>query len=123
MTNEKTFYTDTRVEVTNSRFMMAGQTIAMSGVTAVTTLRHSLSKLEWVALVVGLLCLFGGRDWSTRIILGLLPLAFGVWAWLNSVYTLLLTSSSGKQRVLSDRNKQRIFEIAEAVNSVIVHRS
>lgn len=122
MTTEHDFYQDARVRVTSARFMTPGQTIAMSGVTAVGVVKHGMTTFEKLCLLVGIAMLLTFWEWGSKIIFAVLLVAFGIWAFLNPVHALHLTSSSGKQRILASRQKARIFAIADAVEKVIVHR-
>ena len=120
---EHEFYQDEGVQVTSARFITGGQTIAMSGVTAVTTLKHAMSRGEMMALGVGIICLIAAKDFIPAILIAVPCLAYAYWAYKNPVYALHLTSSSGKQRVLATRQRDRIFGIAKAVNEAIIHRA
>lgn len=124
MTNptEQQFYQDAGVQVTNARFITSGQTIAMSGVTAVSTHKDALPKGAGVILLLALATLIFAKGVEVKVlaVFILIPI---IWLTLNPVYSLLLTSSSGNKRMLGDRKKDRIFKIAEAVNQVIIHRT
>ncbi|UQN06639.1 DUF6232 family protein [Deinococcus sp. QL22] len=119
---EQDFYKDAGVQVTDKRIILAGQTIVMNGVTAVSTHRDVLPNAARVVFLAALAALFFVQGIEVKL-LALLVIAPLIWISLNPVYSLLLTSSSGSNKVLGDRKKERIFKISEAINQAIIHRS
>ena len=86
------------VKVTSARFLVKGQTYAMSGITSVRTHVDRPSKLgPLVTIALGAVGLFNG---PTTFLLGLLVIAEGVF-WFRAIrprYTVVLTSAAGEQR-------------------------
>lgn len=122
MTDEHTYFHDAGVRVTSARFIAGSQTIAMSGITAVRTLRHGLTSMQLLMLVGGGLLLALAHT-ATLQTLGAALLAYGLWRWWRPPYSVEITMASGALTVLTDRRRTRIHEIVDAVNDAIIHRA
>lgn len=118
---EQEFFKDAGIAVTNARFITNGQTISMAGVTSVTTIKMGLGGAEKLALVFGIILLLGVKSLFVKA-LALAAIGFGVWGMMNPVFALILVSAAREQRVIADRNKARVFAVAEAVNQALIHR-
>lgn len=118
---EQEFFKDAGITVTNARFITNGQTVSMAGVTSVTTIKMGLGGAEKLALVFGIILLLGVKSLFVKV-LALAAIGFGVWGMMNPVYTLILVSAAREQRVIADRNKERVLAVAEAVNQALIHR-
>lgn len=119
---ETELYKDNGILVTNARFVTAGQTISINGITSVTTKKLPLGGPEKIGLVFGLILLVAAKGVLVKVI-GLLLLAYGLWGIVQPTYALLLMSAAREQRVIADRNKARVLAVAEAVNEALIHRS
>lgn len=118
---EKVFYQGGDVTVTSSRFIVPGQTYAMSGVTSVRFERID-PKRGWplFIVVVGLLLLVAP---DTRGLAVFLLLVGMVWlAVLKTEYAVALRSSSGEVRAIKNTNSEFISGIIGALNEAIVYR-
>jgi hypothetical protein len=118
---EKTFLEKGGVAVTNTRFIVPGQTYAMAGVTSVRFERIE-PKRVWPLLLtlVGLVCL-GFPD--TRGF-GVLLLVVGI-LWLVLVkadFAVVLSSASGEVRAIKNKDSEFINSIVRALNDAIVYR-
>lgn len=124
---EKTFFDDGGIKVTQARFIVPGQTYAMSGVTSVATRKITPSKTWPIILtVVGFFVMIGGFSAKSvgAGIVGLLILAGGI-AWLllqKPTYWVALHSASGEARALGDKNEAHIEAVIKALNDAIVAR-
>lgn len=119
---EKSFYNNNGVTVTNARFIVAGQTYTMSGVTSVKTGQtgqEDPSRTGPIVLgIVGLLAL--GGAWY----IGLPLIALAIYWWTQQKPTLpvVLSSSSGEAQALSSQDAAYIQAVVKALNNVIIHR-
>ncbi len=116
---EKTFYNNNGVTVTNARFIVFGQTYAMSGVTSVKTWR-SMSRAGPIVLgIVGVMALISGA-WYVGI--PLIAIAIYWWTQQKPTLSVVLSSSSGEVRALSSQDAPYIQAVVEALNNAIIHR-
>lgn len=119
---EKIFFDERTVKVTNTRFILPGnKTFAMSGVTAVKTSQIDPNRLGPIALIVvgGLIGYNKGID-ALSVILVLAGLA---WFFIQkTIYIIVLTTSSGEQQALQDTDITWISRVVSALNDSIVHR-
>ncbi|WP_412030503.1 DUF6232 family protein [Deinococcus yunweiensis] len=122
MTTEHLYYDDAGVQVTSARFVTRGQTLAMSGVTAVSALRHGLTRFQKTLLTCGLLLLVLAHPASLRVT-GVLMVAYATWFVLRPPYSVVVTSASGHHTLLTDRRRARVMAIVTAVNEAIVGRA
>jgi hypothetical protein len=119
---EKSFFNEGGVSVSNSRFIVPGQTYAMSGITSVKSYRQDPSRKGPIILgIVGLLALGGGGN---AVFLGLLLIAGAVAWWFSQKpeFSVLLTSASGEAKALTNKDGQFITRVVNALNDAIVHR-
>lgn len=120
---EKQFFNQGNVYVSNSRFMVHGQTYAMNGVTSVRQAVNWPSRFWPIVVgVVGLLAMLGGGIGS--ITFGLLLLATAViwWTQQKAQWLVVLSSASGETRALSSQDQSFIQGVIEALNQSIIHR-
>ncbi|NWD27067.1 MULTISPECIES: DUF6232 family protein [Pseudomonas] len=119
---EKVFFDERAVKVTNTRFILPGQkTFAMSGVTAVKTSQIDPNRLlPLILLVVGLIV---GYNKGVNLISIGLVLAGGAWLYLQkSTYFIVLSTSSGEQQALQDKDLSWISKVVAALNEAIIYR-
>ena len=119
---EKSFFNDGGVSVSNSRFIAQGQTYAMSGVTSVKSSRQDPSRKAPIIMgIVGLLALAGG---STAAIVGLLLIAGAVAMWFlqKAEFQVLLYTASGEAKALTSNDGAFVSNVVAALNDAIVHR-
>lgn len=119
---EKSFFNQGNVSVSNSRFIVDGQTYAMNGVTSVKTGRKNPSRTGPIILgIVGLISMGGGIG---TIIVGLAMIGLAVYWWVNqkSELSVVLNSSSGEAQALSSKDSVYIDDVVEALNNAIIHR-
>ncbi|MGH8647105.1 MAG: DUF6232 family protein [Gammaproteobacteria bacterium] len=119
---EQSFLDEGGVSITNSRFMVAGQTYAMSGITSVKAVTHNPSRKGPIILVaIGLVAMLAGKE---AIIGGLLFLAAGVawWVLQKPKYVVVLHSASGEAEALTSKDGGFISKVVNALNQAIVAR-
>jgi hypothetical protein len=117
MTQEEKVYLDEDgILVTSSRFVVPGETYAMSGITSV----KGASKSTVVAsLLIGLFGLYMG---TVHIIYGALFIGAAALWYFQSKHMVVLTTASGASEALSSRDKDKIFRIIDALNDSIIGR-
>lgn len=118
---EKIFYDSNDVKVTNTRFIVLGQTYAMAGVTSVVS-ETIPAKNGWaIALIlVGLLLLMpeGSRALGAiLLIVGIIVVAL-----VKSTYAVALHSASGESRAIVSKDSGFVDQIVRALNDAIVYR-
>ena len=120
--SENTFFSDAGITVTQARFMVPGQTYAMSGVTSVATAKDSPSKKGPIIMIaIGLLALAAGKD---ALIFGFLLIAGGaLWLYLQKpTFVVMLHSASGESRAFTSKDGDLVSRIVGAINEAIVAR-
>ncbi|MDA7865694.1 DUF6232 family protein [Akkermansiaceae bacterium] len=119
---ELVFFDSGDVLVTNPRFIVFGQTYAMSNVTSVGT-RILKPDRTWpiIFLIIGLLLLiWGGRAFWLGPVFG----AIGVSRLIRNKtnYSVVLNTSAGENQALTSKSKEFIEEVVSALNNSIVSR-
>lgn len=119
MAEEKIFLDERGVKVTNARFVTYAKTHALSGITSVSTFTVSPSKKgPIVVAVIGLIAF--AFSWIVALVL----IAAGV-AWFLSLkdeYQVVLSSASGNEDALTDKDQAFISRVVDALNEAIIHR-
>lgn len=120
---ETVFFNEGNVSVSNSRFIVNGQTYAMSSVTSVKkgeTPPDKTMEIIFVILCV-LIIAFASAAWKIG--------ALVVGAYLinlirnkKTIYSVVLNVSSGEMQALQSHDKAFIERIIEALNQAIVSR-
>jgi hypothetical protein len=120
---EKTYYTNGKVTVTNSRFISQDQTYAMSGVTSVKFEETKPNRVLPVVLLIG--CLFVVSRMPAASIWLYLGFAAPGLIWLalqNTWYSVTLASASGESRALTSKDQKFIRGVIDAINQAIIER-
>jgi len=133
---EKVFFKEGSVMVTNARFIVSKHIFAMSGITSIKISKEKLSrKGPFMMILLGIILLYWGtRSWYlclldpywVRYILlsSLFFLLLGTWWWhaRRPIYHIVLTSASGETKPLSDNNRKPVEKVIKALNDAIIHR-
>ncbi|TLU87604.1 MAG: QacE [Chlorobium sp.] len=128
MAEEKSFFNEGGVSVTNARFMAQGQTYAMSGITSVKSFREDPSHKGPIILgiigVLGTLGAFSSNSVGNGIVMTLLFIGGAVawWMYQKPAFSVLLNSASGEAKALTSKDGQFISHVVNALNDAIVHR-
>jgi hypothetical protein len=120
--DERTFFSNGEVNVTNARFIANGQTYAMSGITSVKSFRQDPSIRGPILLAtVGVVAILMGRG---NILIGILMVGAAVlwWRSLKPEFSVLLHSAAGEMKAFSSKDGSLIATIITALNDAIVHR-
>ena len=119
---EKVFFEKGNVSVSNSRFIVDGQTYAMSNVTSVKTgVKKADRSGAVIACIIGLTCLFGSGFFFW---LGIILIVIGVIAFkgASDEYSVVLNTSAGENQALTSQDKFHIESVISALNDAIVSR-
>lgn len=120
---EKSFFKQGNVSVSNSRFIVDGQTYAMNGVTSVKALRKDPSRAGPIILgIIGLASLGNGSLGS--VIMGLIMTGAAIYWWTKQKpeLSVVLSSASGEAQALASKDASFIRGVIEALNNAIIHR-
>lgn len=120
---ETSFFNQGNVSVSNSRFIVDGQTYAMNGVTSVKTGKTDPSRVGPVIVgVIGLGAMSNGG--VGFIIIGLIMLGLAIfWATKQRPeLSVVLNSSSGEAQALVSKDATYINSVVSALNNAIIHR-
>jgi len=117
--DETTFFEYEGVRVTNTRFIVDGQTFAMNNITSVKPLEQKPNRLlPGLLVVIGVLPALNGAYG------GLVLSAIGI-AWLamqKTVYHIMLHTAVGETSALKTFQKEYLQKVVTALNNAIVHR-
>ena len=119
-TGETVFFQHGNVTVTNTRFIVPGQTYAMSNVTSIKHLEKAPSRaLGVIVAIIGILILFA-HAW----LFGLIAIVLGAFlAWnAKGEYDVLLHTASGEVRAFRSPNRDLVTQIVAALNQAVVFR-
>ncbi|MBX3585088.1 MAG: hypothetical protein KF796_00480 [Ramlibacter sp.] len=117
--DEKTFFEYEGVKVTNARFIVDGQTFAMSNVTSVNPLTDP-PKRFW-----GIVCLLIGIAAAMEnAFFGIPVIALSIYFLYKQkpVYHVMLRTSAGETKALTTHQKEYLGKVVAALNDAIVHR-
>jgi hypothetical protein len=120
---ERVFLDSGNVSISLSRFIVDGQTYAMSGVTSVRTGHAAPSRIGPILLAVfGVLFLFAASALMMVLGTAMVVLAIYVWANQKPTYIVMLSSASGEAKALSSPDRLFIGNVVNALNDCIVAR-
>lgn len=118
---EKVFYQDANVTVTQSRFIAGSKTYAMRNISSVSLFKIEKSRaLPIILILIGGLMLFGD---SSRIF-GVILAAIGVlWVVLiKDEYSVRISTNAGEVNSLVSKEQPYIQKIVDALNDAMIHR-
>ncbi len=116
---EKVFFEYEDVKVTNTRFIVDGQTFAMSNITSVKALEKKPSRLGPLILIVA------GVAMSFQALpVGLMfAIPGGIWWFLQkTTFHIMLHTSGGETSALKTYQREYVTKVVAALNEAIVHR-
>jgi len=117
---EKTFFENGDVKVTNARFITGEQTYAMSNVTSVKTRTEPASRVVgYLFVLIGIVCFI-----ATNWIAGLICIAIGaaIIMTAQATYHVMLSTAGGETSALKTKQIDYINKVVTALNDAIVHR-
>jgi len=118
---EKVFFDAGNISVSNSRFIVDGQTYAMGNVTSVKAGVEEAKKGSGILIgLIALIVLFGAES----ILWGSIIFIVGVLAFIGAKnkYSVVLSTSSGENQALTSKDKIHIERVVSALNEAIVSR-
>ena len=119
---DRKFIDENGVSVSRSRFMVSGQTYAMSGITSVKSYQQNPNRAGPIILgSLGLLGLAMGLDAFAGAVIAI-GIAIAWWVLSKPKYSVLLSSASGEVKALTSTDGPFIARVINALNDAIVHR-
>lgn len=124
MNDEKIFFKNGDITVTNSRFVAGAQTFAIRNITSVKAEKVEVNNsTAGILILVGIIIFVIGlvnTNWAALI--GLVIAAAGIyWIWnQESPYAVVLTTSSGEVKAYQSNDREFISGIVSGLNDAIV---
>ena len=120
---EKTFFEQNNVKVSNARFIVDGQTFAMNGVTSVKAVVVPPSRMgPIIGLLIGLAILIGAGGMGKLLGLVVAGAAGYILYSQKATHIVVLNSASGEQNALSNTDASFITGVVTALNDALIHR-
>jgi len=122
MENEKVFYRNSNVLVTQSRIVVFSKTYALRSVSSVSMfVKHKTTTkfLSSVLLIMGLFALYN-LYYLFGIIL--IVVAVALLFFIKDEFTIQISSNSGDNNVLMSKNKEYFKSVVDAINEAIIYR-
>jgi len=118
--SETVFFSEGNVSVSDSRFIVNGQTYAMSGITSVKPSITPANRIApaVIALVGGALAYHGMWGWG----IGLVVIGVAMFFTMKDTHAVTLRTSGGDVQALTSTNHGYIKRVIDALNDAIVHR-
>ena len=117
--DEKLFFEYEDVKVTNTRFIVEGQTFAMNNITSVKAVEKKPSRIgPLIFILVGITMAF------QAVALGVIFALPGViwWFFQKTTFHIMLHTSGGETSALKTYQREYVDKVVSALNSAIVHR-
>ena len=120
---ERTFFEQGNVKVSNARFIVGNQTYAMNGVTSVKSHSTPPSRTGGIiAFIFGIVVLFAAEG-SGRLIGLAIAVAAGYFLYgQKTEYAVVLNSASGEAQALTGTDETYINGVISALNDALIHR-
>ncbi|WP_343533256.1 DUF6232 family protein [Pedobacter sp.] len=119
--NETQFYKDSKVTVTQSRYVTDSKTYAMRNISSVHVFEIVKNRSLPIAMIIigGLMLLGDGIRVAGGVILliGILILVL-----IKNEYAVRISTNSGEANSIVSRDKIYIQKIVDALNDAIIHR-
>jgi hypothetical protein len=118
---EKVFYKDASVQVTQSRFVTNAKTFAMRNISSVTLFKIKASRAFQIFIIIAGALLLINSD--TRVFGIVLALAGIILLYFTKdSYSVRISSNSGESDGFVSKDKELVQKIVSAVNDAIIHR-
>lgn len=119
--NETTFYNQSGVVVTQSRFVTHSKTYAMRNISSVHIFEIEKSLvLPIILTVLGIVLLLADE---ARVAGGiLLTLAILIFVLIKNKYAVRISTNSGEANSIVSKDKTYVQAIVNALNEAIIHR-
>lgn len=120
---EKTYYTNGKVTVTNSRLIMPAQTYAMSGITSVKFEEIKPKRMLPIVLLIGCMLIVKKMPEANAFVWAFFALPGLIWLGIQkSQFSVTLSSASGESRALTSKDAKFVRSIIDAINQAIIER-
>lgn len=119
--NETTFYQDSTVTVTQSRFVTQSKTYAMRNISSVHIFEIVKSKMKAILLIlIGIPLFF----WGKTILIAFILIALGIWwfIYIKNEYAVRISTNAGEANSIVSKDKIYIQKIVNALSDAIIHR-
>lgn len=119
--NETTFYQDSTVTVTQSRFVTQSKTYAMRNISSVHIFEIVKSKMKAILLILmGIPLFFSGKT----ILFAFILMALGIWwfTYIKNEYAVRISTNAGEANSIISKDKVYIQKIVNALSDAIIHR-
>jgi hypothetical protein len=118
---ERVFLEERAIRVTNARFIVPGNTFAMSGVTSVKHLEKDRSVIAGYVLIIAGVFL---SLLPTLIAMGVIFILGGaLYLWkCKGKFDVRLQTASGEIKALTSNDKEFVRRVVYALNEAIVYR-
>lgn len=119
--NETTFYQDSFVKVTQSRYITQSKTYAMRNISSVHVFEIEKSRVTPILMMlIGIPFLFAGNVfWIGLILIGLgILIVFNI----KNEYTVRISTNAGEADSTISKDKEYIQKIVNALNDAMIHR-
>jgi hypothetical protein len=118
---EKVFYQDPSITVTQARYIANGKMYAMRNISSVSLFTVKASyALQILLLIIGVIVLVIPKTWF----IGLLLVGLAIW-WIlvtKDDYAVRISTNAGEANSHISKNKIYIQNIVNALNDAIIHR-
>lgn len=116
---ETTFFEYEGVRITNTRFIVDGQTFAMNNITSVKPLEQKPNRIiPGLLILIGILVAVNGN--TDALLVALIGAIW--WALQKTVYHVMLHTAGGETSALKTHQKEYLQKVVTALNNAIVHR-
>jgi hypothetical protein len=117
--DETTFFEYEGVRVTNTRFIVDGQTFAMNNITSVKPVEQKPNRNGPVILIsLGIVLALLGT--YAALLLSIVGAIW--WAMQKTTYHVMLHTAGGETSALKSYQQEYVQKVVTALNSAIVHR-
>lgn len=119
--NETTFYQDTSVIVTQSRFVTQSKTYAMRNISSVHVFEIEKSRVLPILMILFGLPFIFSKDifWIGLILISLgLLIIFSI----KNEFAVRISTNAGEVNSIVSKNREFIQKIVNALNEAIIHR-
>ncbi|MGB0870745.1 MAG: DUF6232 family protein [Flavobacteriales bacterium] len=117
--SEKTFYTDPKIRITQSRIIIGSKTYTLSNVSSVQSEIRKKSKISYISMII-----LGIVSFPFLSLISLLLIIVGILLLIlrKKHYTIRIHTNSGEVNLLSSKDESYIKNIVNAINDAIVFR-
>lgn len=121
---EKVFFDDGDVVVTNARLIASGQTYSMANITSVK-IGHRPAQRKWWRIVVAVFMMPVAHEVNRWYVIALILLCVALWRHekgKQDMYAVAIHTSGGEQDATESPSKGYINGIIKAINEAMIYR-